>query len=140
MASPFALYIRSLRMRNEMTQADLAHATGYEQAHMSSLELGTKNPTAEFLVRLAQAFEFSEEDHQEMMAEVAASKSRFFLSPDQSAEKFRLCSELWEKIDRIHPATVTSIRGMLQLEDQVAAQPRHQPDRLRRNRAKETSM
>jgi hypothetical protein len=104
------------------------------------LELGTKNPTDEFLVRLTQKFDFSKEELEELMAEVAASRNRYALSPDTSTEKFRMCSELWKKMDRMHPATVASIRSILQLEDQVAAGARHQPDRLRRNRLKETPM
>jgi transcriptional regulator with XRE-family HTH domain len=138
--APFALLLKALRLRNGMSQSELALATGYEQAHMSSLELGTKNPTEEFLVRLARKFEFSEAEHEEMMAEVAASKNRFALSPDVSTEKFRFCAELWEKMDRMQPATVAAMHSLLKLEDQLAVRVRHQPDRLRRKQPKGAQM
>lgn len=127
-------------MRNGMTQSDLARATGYEQAHMSSLELGTKNPTEEFLERLAKELEFSEDERQRMAAEVVASRNRFALSPDASSETFRFCSALWEKIDRLHPALVSAMHSMLTVEDQVTIRSQRYPERLRRRPSEETPM
>ena len=138
--APFALFLRALRLRNGMSQSELALATGYEQAHMSSLELGTKNPTDEFLARLTQAFELAEEEQAEMIAEVAASKTRYALPPDLPTEKFRFCAELWEKMDRIQPATVAAMHSLLKLEDQLAVRVKHQPDRLQRKQPKEAQM
>lgn len=130
-------------MRNGMTQSDLAHAIGYEQAHMSSLELGTKNPTEEFLERLAKELKLSEQERQEMATEVAASRNRFSLSPDTSSETFRFCSALWEKIDRLHPALINAMHAMhamLTIGDQVTLRSRQYPERLRRKPLKETPM
>lgn len=132
MTSPFALYLRDLRLRHGMTQADLAHAVGYEQAHMSSLELGTKNPTDEFLVRLVNELGLSKEDRDELDAEVAASRSRFVLRPDTDSETFRFCSALWQKIDQLHPALIGALHAMITVEDQMKLPSRRFPQRLRR--------
>jgi transcriptional regulator with XRE-family HTH domain len=141
MATPFALFLRNARWRKGLSQAELAHAIGYEQSHMSSLELGTKNPTEEFLERLAKELKFSDEERKEMTVEVAASKNRFSLSADVSSETFRFCSALWEKIDRLHPALISAMHSMLIATDQVTIRPQQHPERLlRRRSSKEAPM
>lgn len=127
-------------MRNGMTQSDLARTTGYEQAHMSSLELGTKKPSHEFLERLVKELELCEEEREELSFEVAASKSRFALPPDASSETYRFCSALWEKIDRLHPALIRAMHTILTVENQVTPRSRQSPERLRRKASKETPM
>ena len=123
-----------------MTQQDLAHQVGYEQAHVSALELGNKNPGQEFLERLVKALKLSDEDRLEMEVELAASRNRFALPPTASTETFRFCSDLWEKIDRLHPAALQGMHALLTIEEEVTSLPRHQPTRLRRRHFKETQM
>jgi transcriptional regulator with XRE-family HTH domain len=123
-----------------MTQIDLARAIGYEQAYLSSLELGMKNPSQEFMARLIEKVQLSNEERDELMSELAASRTRFSLPPDVSTETFRFCSALWEKIDRLHPALLSAMHAMLTVEDQVANRARHQPKRLRRRQSREAQM
>ena len=52
MSSPVSIFLRDLRLQVGMTQLDLAHSIGYEQAYVSSIELGTKSPSHEFLAKL----------------------------------------------------------------------------------------
>lgn len=49
MSSPFATFLRTLRVRSGMRQHELAKQLGYEQAYVSALELGNKPPSEEFL-------------------------------------------------------------------------------------------
>jgi transcriptional regulator with XRE-family HTH domain len=44
-----------LRMRSELTQAELANLVGTKQANISRLESGLSNPTLQFLQKVAQA-------------------------------------------------------------------------------------
>ncbi|WP_310317448.1 helix-turn-helix domain-containing protein [Paraburkholderia terricola] len=54
MSTPFAVFLRGLRLRSALSQTDLAKKLGYEQAYVSALELGTKPPSTEFLERLRE--------------------------------------------------------------------------------------
>ena len=140
MTAPFALYLRDLRYRKALIQAELARAIGYEQAYLSSLELGLKPPTDELLERLAKSLGLNELEREEMRAEAAASKSRFVLQPDAPSETFRFCNDLWNQIDSLHPAIVFALHTMIMVDRQVMPPYRQTPERLRRRQTKEAQM
>jgi transcriptional regulator with XRE-family HTH domain len=47
--------IRVLRIKRNMTQADLGFRTGISTPHISSIERGQRQPSLEYAVRLAEA-------------------------------------------------------------------------------------
>ena len=140
MASPVSIYLRDLRMRIGMTQLDLAHSIGYEQAYVSAIELGIKNPSEEFLEKLTRAIALSEGDLQELALALKASRRRFTLPPEAPPKTFRFCNDLWDKLDQLHPAILDAMHVLLSTGDQLAERPRHQPDRLRRRTKQESPM
>lgn len=123
-----------------MTQLDLAKAIGYEQGYLSSIELGLKTPSQEFLNRLVEKVQLGEEDRLGLEVALSASNRHFSLPHDASTETYRFCNALWAKIDQMHPALMQALHSMIAVEDQVEQRPRHQPTRLRRRRKKETPM
>ena len=53
----FGEKVRTLRMRQQMTQWELSHALGYAaQSYIHEIETGKKQPTAEFVVKVARLF------------------------------------------------------------------------------------
>lgn len=140
MSSPISIYLRDLRLQVGMTQLDLAHSIGYEQAYVSSIELGTKNPSQEFLAKLVVVMRLSVADRQKLELALKASKRRFTLPPDSSAKTYLFFNELWDKLDRLHPALLDAMHVMLKVEEQVAERPRYQPTRLRRRSKQEVPM
>jgi transcriptional regulator with XRE-family HTH domain len=140
MTSPISIYLRDLRLQVGMTQLDLAHSIGYEQAYVSSIELGLKNPSEEFLAKLVVAMNLGVEDRRSLERALKASKRRFTLPPESSTKTYTFCNELWDKLDRLHPALLDAMHVILKVEDQVAERPRHQPTRLRRRGKQETPM
>lgn len=140
MPNPVSVYLRDLRLRAGMTQLDLAHSIGYEQAYVSTIELGSKGPSKEFLAKLVAELELGEKDRQGLELALKASKRRFALPPEASTETYRFCNDLWDKIERLHPAVLSAMHLMLKVEDQVAELPRHQPTRLRRRNKQEAPM
>jgi len=140
MTAPFALYLRDLRYRKGMIQAEFARAIGYEQAYLSSLELGLKPPTDEFIERLTKSLGLDDLEQEEMRAEAAASKSRFVLQPDVPSETFRFCNDLWRKIDNLHPEMVRALHSMIMVDGKVMMSNRQTPERLRRKKIKEAPM
>jgi len=132
MTAPFALVLRDLRLRHCKTQTELAHLVGFEQSFLSSLELGTKNPTSDFLDRLVRGLNLCDEDRDELLAEAAASQNRFALGPEIPEETFRFCYALFQKIDRLHPALISAMHAMLKVEDELKTPVGPIPTRLRR--------
>ncbi len=52
--------LRELRLRKNLTQAELANIIGVDPAHISLLENGNRKPSYETLVKLASALNVSE--------------------------------------------------------------------------------
>jgi transcriptional regulator with XRE-family HTH domain len=117
--SPFAIFFQLLRRHNGLRQHELAKLLGYEQAYISAIELGHKSPSQEFLDRLGRQINLNDLDRAEMLQAIHKSRRRFVLPVDVSAETYQLCSELWDKIDRLHPAQIQAIRQMIKLDDEI---------------------
>ena len=114
--SPFSVYLLDLRNRFGLRQTKLAEMLGYEQSYISGLELGTKNPSnPEFLARLSHALNLTDQEQEELAKVVKQSQQRFVLPREVHPEAFRLCSELWDKIDRIPLPQLQAIRAVLNL-------------------------
>ncbi|MBV7539401.1 helix-turn-helix domain-containing protein [Duganella sp. sic0402] len=115
--SPFSVYLSELRNRFGLRQTKLAEMLGYEQSYISGLELGTKSPTnEEFLTRLIRAFKMTAQEQDELAKVVKQSQQRFVLPREVHPDAFRLCSELWDKIDRIPLPQLQAIRALLSLD------------------------
>lgn len=140
MSSPISIYLRDLRLQAGMTQLEMAHSIGYEQAYVSSIELSTKSPSQEFLNKLEVAMELSVDERQRMELALKASRRRFVLPPESSTKTYRFCNDLWDKLERLHPALLDAMHQMLNVEDQVAERPRYQATRLRRRSKQEAPM
>lgn len=52
-----AAYLKELRIRQEWTQEELAHRSGYDARYINMLERGRRNPSIRALVDLCQALE-----------------------------------------------------------------------------------
>ncbi|BCL95577.1 hypothetical protein MAFF211491_00290 [Ralstonia solanacearum] len=135
--SPFATFLRALRVRSGMRQHELAKQLGYEQAYVSALELGNKPPSEEFLGKLNRGLSLNEKDNLEMRLAAEKSRRRFVLPADVPTETYLLCHELWEKIDRLYPAQIRAIRDLVRIDELLADEPTYGPARLRRRKAKE---
>jgi transcriptional regulator with XRE-family HTH domain len=115
--SPFSVYLSELRHRFGLRQTKLAEMLGYEQSYISGLESGTKSPTnQEFLSRLVRAFHLSEEEQSELARAVKHSQQRFVLPREAPPEAFRLCCELWEKLERLPLPQLQAMRVVLSLD------------------------
>jgi transcriptional regulator with XRE-family HTH domain len=55
----FGEILRELRLEKRLTQEQLGHAAGLQRKHISSLELGEKQPSISTMFRLADALSMS---------------------------------------------------------------------------------
>lgn len=117
--SPFALFLKELRLRSRLRQHEVAKLLGYEQAYVSSIELGIKPPSNEFVERLSRQLDLSESDRADIQQAIHESRRRFVLPAEVSPETFQLCNELWNKIDRLYPAQIQAIRQMIRLDEEI---------------------
>lgn len=140
MASPVSIHLRDLRLRVGVTQQDLAHAIGYEQAYVSSIELGTKSPSQEFLDKLIVELNLGDEERQKLEQALKASRRHFSLPAEASTKTYKFCNDLWDKLEELHPALIDAMHLMLMVGDQVAERPHLQPTRLRRRSKQEAPM
>ena len=69
-----------------------------------------------------------------------ASNKRFALPPDVSTATFHFVNDLWEKIERVHPALLDAMHSMLKVEQQVAERPCLQATRMQRRDKKGAPM
>lgn len=132
MSSPFAVFLRDLRLRNNLRQHELAAELGYEQAYISALELGTRGPSKELLETLVEKMPMSDKDQAALRQAVSESGRRFVLPAEVPTDTYRFCHELWGKIESLHPAVVQAMRELMRLEDVMSDQPRCPPVRVRR--------
>jgi len=124
MSSPFSIFLRDLRLRNNLRQHELAEILGYEQAYVSALELGTRGASKELLDALAARMPLSDKDQVALSQAVSESGRRFVLPAEVPTDTYRFCHELWEKIGDLHPAVIQAMRELVRLEDVMSDQPR----------------
>lgn len=125
--SPISILLRRLRQARKLKQHELAKKLAYEQAYVSAVELGIKNPSAEFLSRMANFLQLTTAEREDIEAALKNSRRRFVLPPDVGPETFRLCAELWEKIDRLHPSQVAALRNVIKLDVEISQAPALHP-------------
>lgn len=140
MTSPVSLFLRDLRLQVGITQLDLAHSIGCEQGYVSAIELGIKSPSKEFLAKLVTGLNLCDKDQLSLERALKASRKRYLMPPDASMQTYWFCSDLWDKMDRLHPALLDAMHLMLKVEDRVAEGPRFQTTRLRRRTKPEAPM
>ena len=132
MNSPFSVFFRDLRFRHGLRQQEMAEQLGYEQAYISAVELGKKNPSEDLLRKLAKEMDLSAKDQEELSQAVKESKRKYVVPDEVTTDTYRLCSELWEKIDRLYPAQIRAIRELIRIDEEMAEQPRYLTRRIRR--------
>jgi transcriptional regulator with XRE-family HTH domain len=132
MNSPFSIFFRDLRIRMGLRQHELAEQLGYEQAYISAVELGKKNPSDELLRKLSKELDLSDSEQEALDLAVSESRRKFVLPKEVPTDTYRLCSELWAKIERLHPAQIRIIREAIRLDDEIVERPRYQDRQIRR--------
>lgn len=138
---PFAPYLRGLRQRHGMLQDEFAELLGYEQSYISALEIGMRGPPPdEFFKKLVSALKLDESEQEELSKVRRQSQRRFALPHNAPADVFIMCSDLWENLNRIHPAQVRMIQEIIRMPMAMAERYKPEPVHTRRKRAREVKM
>lgn len=91
---------------------------GYAQGFVSSLELGKKLPTDEFLDKLIQVLSLEVSEAEVLRKSAKESQRRYILAQDATPEQFRLVYNLWDKLGQLQPGQIRMIEEVLNFSNQ----------------------
>jgi transcriptional regulator with XRE-family HTH domain len=135
--SPFAIQLKTYRIARSLRQSELAELVGYEQSYVSALELGIKGPpTGEFVSKLVNVLNLSEEEQATLGDSVAASQRKINIPNEASNEVFWLCHKLQQQIEHLHPVQIELIQTALNLPHDFNMGNISAPARIRRRYTK----
>lgn len=114
--SPFAHHFYELRSRHRISQFALAKLLGCSQGLLSSLELGKKLPTDEFLEKLTQVLKLNISEADALRQSAKESQRRYALAENATREQFQLVYNLWSKLDQLQPGQMRMIGEVLNFQ------------------------
>lgn len=120
--SPFALYLRQLRVQRGLKQKDAADLLGYAQSYISALERSAKGPPKRhFIRRLTTVMALDDMERLELEEAVRKSKRHISLPCRASAEEYEVMRQLECQLGRLHPAQLALIRRALMSPVDISA-------------------
>lgn len=137
MSTPIGIYLRNLRLRAGLRQQELADRLGYDASHVSSVEVGRKNPSQEFLERFAALLQLAPDQKANLDRELLDSPTSIQLIPDLPTDEYRMYAELARKLGRLSPGQIATIRRIAGLDEEIRSRPTYQPSRIRRRTKEE---
>lgn len=140
MSTPIGSYLRNLRLRAGLRQQELAESVGYDASHVSGVEVGRKNPSPEFLDRVASCLHLDAAGREDMGRELADSPTSIQLIPDLPTDEYRMYAELSRKLGKLTPGQIEMIRKIVRLDDEIRSRPAYEPQRIKRRPKEEIPM
>ncbi|WP_423776800.1 helix-turn-helix domain-containing protein [Achromobacter mucicolens] len=114
--SPFAIYLRALRLSRGLKQQDVARLLGYEPSYLSALERSAKGPPRQaFVARLVRVLRLSPVEQAELNEALHRSRRQVCLPWTASLEEYELMRELEPQLGRLNSAQIALIRHVLAL-------------------------
>lgn len=118
--SPFAHHFYELRSRHRISQFALAELLACSQGLLSSLELGKKLPTDEFLEKLTQVLKLNISESDALRQSAKESQRRYALAENATREQFQLVYNLWSKLDQLQPGQMRMIGEVLNFQPDLS--------------------
>lgn len=112
--SPFASYLRELRLRRGLKQKEVSELLGYEQSYLSSLEKGLKGlPRRAFIDRLVSRLALSAEEVAELERVVKISNRQVLLPANAPRDEYELWADLRNLSGCLDASQLELIRSLL---------------------------
>lgn len=127
-------------MRREIRQVELAEMLGYEQSHISALEVGVRVPNSEFVEKLITTLGMTTAEGQEVRRIAKASDRKLALNPETPEEVYWLIEDLRDQVDCLHPVQIKMIRDALDLKGSLIQRQADPIRRIKRRRREEAQM
>ncbi|MGC7405391.1 helix-turn-helix transcriptional regulator [Pandoraea pneumonica] len=140
MSTPIGIHLKMLRLRAGLRQQELAARLGYDASHVSSVEVGRKNPSQEFLDRIASSLGLTPDEIACLAREMSDSPTSIQLIPDLPTDEYRMYAELARKLGRLSPGQIATIRKIAGLDEELRMQPTFERSRIKRRTKAEAPM
>lgn len=120
--SPFARYLKQLRLSRGYRQKALAHFLGYEPSYLSALERSQKGPPRrDFIERLIKGLELTKQEQTELDRALQESRRQLVLPAMASDEEYALARLLEPQLGHLLPVQVQLIELALRLPESFSA-------------------
>ena len=114
--SPFAFYLRDLRVKRKLLQKDAAEILGYEQSYLSALEnSGKGTPKKSFIDRLIQKYALNTDEQLKLQLVLDQSKRRILLPLSADIAEYEIFHQLEEQLGSLKPQQIDLIKIALNL-------------------------
>jgi len=114
--SPFAKYIRQLRIGHGYNQKSLAYHLGYEPSYISALERGQKGPPKQdFINRLTHGLQLTEEEQATLAQALRLSRRHISLPSQASEQEYILLHQLEPHLGHLSPLQIQLIELALHI-------------------------
>jgi transcriptional regulator with XRE-family HTH domain len=114
--SPFANFLRELRLRRGMKQKEVAELLGYEQSYLSSLEKGFKGaPRRAFIDRLIAEMSLDAQEIRELNEVLKLSHRQVFIPASAPAAEYEIWHALRQMSGSLDPDQLSLIKLLLKV-------------------------
>lgn len=114
--SPFAIFLKKLRVARGYKQKNLAHDLGYEPSYLSALERSEKGPPREdFVTRLIKGLDLDQTEQEQLYTALLASRRQFSIPPTASEREYALIHRLEPQLGQLHAIQIELIEIALSL-------------------------
>lgn len=114
--SPFAIYLKTLRLARGLKQKDLALRLGYEPSYLSAVERGEKGvPKEDFVNRLVRGLNLDREEQEMLYRALRTSRRTISIPSNASEQEYILFHRLEPLLGQLHPLQLDLIELALQL-------------------------
>lgn len=118
--SPFAIFLKQLRLSRGYRQKALAHELGYEPSYLSALERSEKGPPRQdFIQRLIKGLNLDEIEQRELVAALDASRRQISLPAKASEAEYDLIRKLEKQLGQLQPLQIQLIEMALKIPEMV---------------------
>lgn len=116
--SPFARYLKALRIKRGFRQKELAYRLGYEPSYLSALERSMKGPPRQdFIQRLVLGLALDDSEQAELDRTLKASRRQISLPAQASDAEYALLHQLEPQLGKLNPLQIQLITLALQIPD-----------------------
>lgn len=119
--SPFAIYLKALRLARGLKQKELALRLGYEPSYLSAVERGDKGaPKEDFVNRLIRGLNLAREEQETLYRALRTSRRTISIPSNASEQEYALFHRLEPQLGQLHPLQIELIELALRLPSGLA--------------------
>ncbi len=118
--TPFGEFVRILRIKHHQVMGDMAKMLGTSTPFLSAVENGKKNVPAEWVQRIADYYQLSSEEKNELEASVEESRLQYKIVPGNAGKNQRKAAlQFARSFDEMDDETALKILELLRNKEET---------------------